>query len=402
MPLTDLDCRTAKPKDKPYKLSDGNGLQLWVAVAGSRNWRFAYRRDGKQRSVLLGAYPTVGLGEARRKRDQARREMWEGRDPADMVAEQKTEPADRNFRTVALAWFDTVKGGWKPAHAERVWSRMKRDALSEIGEMALDDIEPRHVIDLIRKIESRGALDISRRIRQSIGQVFRYAIVEGWVRSNPASSDINVVLKPKPKVRHFAALKENELPGFFRQLATYDGERRTTIALLVTIQTMVRTKEIRFARWSEISNLDGKAPLWRIPADRMKMEREHVIPLARQTVALLKELRGLTGSYEHLFPAPTKKGVMSENTMLYAMYRMGYHSRATVHGFRTTASTVLNENGWDENWIERQLAHDDDDEVRASYNAAEYLDGRREMVQWWCDRLDDHREGRKVTWRRVS
>jgi integrase len=387
VPLTEIECRTAKPKTKPYKLTDANGLQLWVHTSGSRTWRLAYRFAGKQRSITFGQYPTITLGEARRKRDDVRRLLWEGRDP-EAVVTTTTASVDRTFKAVATTWFELRKDGWVEDHAKRVWSRLVNDVFPEIGTMEVQDIKVRHILTVIRKVEDRGALDVSRRIRQTIGKIFQFAIVEELCEVNPATEDLNVALKPKPKVKHFASLKEAELPEFFERFATYNGDAITRYALQFTIQTLVRTSETRFAAWCEFEDLDGGAPLWRIPPERMKMGREHLVPLSRQTVALLRDLRSITGKYDLLFPASTKKGVISQNTMIFAMYRMGYHSRATVHGFRGTASTILNENGFNEDWIERQLAHDEDDEIRAAYNSAEYLPGRRQMVQWWCDRLD--------------
>lgn len=396
MPLTDAACRTAKPRDKPYKLSDGGGLQLWVSASGSRIWRMAYRFDGQQKTVTLGSYPALSLAHARELRDDHKRVLKTGLDPARPVAvapaadpTASTEPAkpDRRFRVVAKVWFEAVSGPWVEAHRARVWSRMQHDVFPEIGDRSLSEIGPQDILVLVRKVEARGALDVSRRIKQSIGAVFRFAAAEGWHTENPAA-DIGPALRARPKVVHFAALKEADLPNFLRKLDAYDGDRLTRLAMLFTIQTMVRTNETRFGRWSEFEDLDGKAPLWRIPPHRMKMGREHLVPLSRQTVAVLKDIRQISARYETLFPAPTKSGVISENTMIFALYRLGYHSRATMHGFRRTASTLLNEQGWNRDWIEKQLAHDEDDDVRAAYNAAEYLPGRRKMLQWWCDRLD--------------
>jgi integrase len=398
MALTDMLCRNAKGRDRPYKLSDSGGLQLWVHTSGSRTWRMAYRFDGKQKALSLGQYPDMSLARARELRDDHKKLLKTGVDPAAVIPAAKAEEAsalaseveDRRFRSIAKTWFDAVSGPWVEPHKERVWSRMEHDVFPEIGDKQVSEIMPPDVLALVRKVESRGALDVSRRIRQSVSQVFRFAIAEGWRDTNPAA-DIGAALKARPKVKHFAALKERDLPAFLRRLEAYDGDDFTRYALELTIQAMVRTNETRFARWDEFEDLDSRNPLWRIPPERMKMGREHVVPLARQTVVLLKALRQRTGNYEHLFPAPTKSGVISQNTMIFALYRMGYHSRATVHGFRRTASTILNENNWNRDWVEKQLAHDEEDEVRAAYNAAEYLPGRRKMVQWWCDRLDQLR-----------
>lgn len=395
MPLTDAACRTAKARSKTYKLSDAGGLQLWVSTSGSRIWRMAYRFDGKQKLLTFGPYPDVSLAQAREFRDDHKRRLKIGVDPAAMVEIASANDGtssdgvaeDRRFRTVAKAWYDAVSGPWVDAHKARVWSRMIQDVFPEIGDRQVSEIGPKDILAIIRKVEARGALDVSRRIKQTIGAVFRFAVAEGWHSGNPAA-DISPALRAKPKVVHFAALKEPDLPEFLRNLDAYDGDRVTRLAMLFTIQTMVRTNETRFARWAELEDLDGKAPLWRIPGERMKMRREHLVPLARQTVTLINQIKRTSARSEYLFPAPTKSGVISENTMIFALYRLGYHSRATMHGFRRTASTMLNEKGWNGDWIEKQLAHDEDDDVRAAYNAAEYLPGRRKMLQWWCDQLD--------------
>ncbi len=387
MPLSDVACRNAKPKGRPYKISDAGGLQLWVHTSGSRTWRMAYRHGGKQKALTLGTYPSMSLAEARIRRDEHKAVLRAGSDPV-VVTPTAPEPSQeaRTFGCAAKEWFGNAKDLWVKSHQDRVWSRIQKDVLPVLGARPIESIDGPEILSVIRTVEARGALDVSRRIRQSIGAVFAHAIAHGWVKHNP-SADIVPAMKPKPKVRHFASLKERDLPEFFRKLEAYDGDERTRLAMLLTIQTMVRTNETRFARWSEFEGLDGDKPLWRIPAQRMKMQREHLIPLAPYTVTLLNRIRELSLGQAHLFPAPGKEGVMSQNTMIFAMYRMGYHSRATMHGFRRTASTILNEHGWNRDWIEKQLAHDEADEIRGAYNAAEYLEGRREMLRWWCEQL---------------
>lgn len=369
--LSDAKCRNAKPTDKQQKLSDGGGLYLLVLPSGGRSWRLAYRFDGKQKALMLGQYPAVSLADARDAREEAKRKLAAGKDPAD-----KVEAA--TFDSFARRWHAAKKSQWVEEHAARVLARLERDALPAIGSKAITEIEPPDVVDLLRKVEERGALDITRRLKQSISSIFRFAIAEGKAKHNPAA-DVGEALKPKPKVKHFAKVKTKEIPELVRRMESYDGELETRLALLFTLHAGVRTQETRFAVWSEFDDLDGDEPLWRIPEERMKMRREHLVPLSPQAVALLREIRRLHNG-DRLFD-------LSQNTMLYALYRMGYHSRQTVHGFRGLASTVLNEAGFNEDWIEMQLAHDEEDEVRGAYNSAEYLPGRRQMMAWWSDYL---------------
>lgn len=369
--LTDAKCRNVKPLDRHQKLSDGGGLYLLVLSSGGKSWRLAYRFGGKQKAISLGKYPAVSLLQARELREAAKRKLALGKDPAD-----KEEAA--TFEAFAVRWHIAQKEQWVEAHAERVLARMERDVLPEIGHMPIDKIEPTDILALLRKVEQRGALDISKRLRQSIGAVFRFAIAEGKVKLNPAA-DVGDALKPRPKVRHFASLKAAEIPALVEAIHAYQGEAQTRLALFLTLHTFVRTNETRGARWSEFEGLRSDAPLWRIPKERMKMGREHLVPLTPQVVAILRELRDL-GDGDMVFDG------MSQNTMIFALYRMGYHSRLTVHGFRSMASTVLNEHGFNRDWIERQLAHVDN-EVRGAYNSAEWLKGRREMMEWWSNYL---------------
>ena len=278
------------------------------------------------------------------------------------------------------------------------------DVFPQIGSRPIAEIDAPELLDVIRKVEQRGVLETARRLRQSCGQIFRYAIVTGRAKHDP-STDLRGTFRARARKRGHKAMSRDELPHFLRALEAYDGDPRTRIALRLMILTFVRTGELRAARWSEFENLQGAKPLWRVPAERMKMKREHLVPLAPQVVALLRELRGLPGSdaSPFLFPSPSREGCMSYNTMLYALYRMGYHSRATVHGFRAMASTALNEMGFPPDVIERQLAHQEGNAVRAAYNRAEYLGERCAMMKYWADCVDVLREGgRGLALRRVS
>lgn len=392
MPLTDTAIRNAKPRAKPYKLSDAGGLHLLVNPNGSRLWRLAYRFAGKQKTLALGAYPAVSLAKAREGRDDAKQRLAEGLDPSVEKRRQNlaAKTAGGNtFKALAEEFLANRRHTLTPYYAGQLGRRLARDVYPTLGHRPIDDIDSPELLDVLRKIEKRGALEQARRVRQTVGQIIRYAIVTGRARQDP-SAPLRDALKPKGRQQHHKAMPRDELPEFLRALDTYEGDPRTTIALRLILLTMVRTTELRAACWVEFEHLDGREPLWRIPAERMKMRFEHLVPLSSQAVAALKELRDLPGAGKgFLFPSPSREGCMSNNTLLYALYRMGYHSRATVHGFRGVASTILNEMGYPPDWIERQLAHDERNEIRGAYNSAQYLPGRRSMLQRWADWLDE-------------
>jgi integrase len=304
--------------------------------------------------------------------------------------EQKKKAGEREVRTfevVAKRWFALRKSGWVKSYGERVWARIKDDLISQFGTVPIAEVDSSDVLRALRKIEARGALEMAKRVKQYVDDIFKYARSEGWVSANPTDELYRALAKNPPKKRR-AALKPVEMPEFMGRLAAYDGRALTKLAFRLTLLTFVRTSETRFAVWSEFEGLDGPEPLWRIPAERMKMRHEHLVPLSRQAVAALEELRALRLRSPLLFPAATKERVISQNTMIFALYRMGYHGRAPVHGFRGTASSLLNVTGVNGDWVERQLAHSEQDEIRASYNAAEWLPQRRRMMQWWADWLD--------------
>ena len=379
MPLTDTACRNAKGREKPYKLSDGHGLYLFVSPNGSRLWRQKYRHGGKEKTLSFGAYPVVGIAEARAKSANARHALQDGLDPS-RKSPDGARVAD-TFESVAREWLDNMDHTWSPGHAQRVRARFEGDVFPHIGKRAITDIEAPDVLDLLRKVEARGAIEMAKRVRQPIGQVFRYAIATGRARRDP-TPDLRGALKPSPRVRHQAKLAAKDLPEFLTRLRAYDGEV-TALALELLIHTWLRTGEVRLGTWDEI---DGD--IWRIPAERMKMSRDHLVPLTPQVQKILARLKALSNGSAYIAPG-FNGGTMSANTLIYAIYRMGYHSRATVHGFRGTASTICNESGlFRGDVIERQLAHAPGDEVRAAYNAAEYLPERRAMLEWWSDYLE--------------
>jgi integrase len=398
MPLTDTAYRNAKPDVKPRKMADGGGLYLFIVASGGKLWRLDYRWYGKRKTLSLGSYPAVGLADARQRREAAKKLLSEGKDPGAAKQEAKRAAklaAENTFEAVARLWHANEKDGWTDRYAAHVKSRLEADIFPEFGARPIVEIEAPEVLAALRKVERRGALEIAKRLRQTVGQVFRFGIVTGVAKRDP-SADLKGALKAAGRQVHHKAMPREELPGFLQALDSYDGDARTRIALRLVVLTFVRTTELRAARWSEFEDLDGEAPLWRIAPERMKMQREHLVPLARQAVGALKELKELSGQNPYLFPSHAAEGFMSNNTMLYALYRLGYHGRATVHGFRGVASTLLNEWGFNPDWIERQLAHDERDAVRAAYNSAQYLLDRRRMMQHWADALDAMAESGKV------
>ncbi|MER9504693.1 integrase arm-type DNA-binding domain-containing protein [Mesorhizobium sp. M0579] len=394
MPLSDAACRNAKAGDKPRKLSDGGGLFLLVQPTGGKLWRLAYRFQLKQKTLAFGAFPAVGLKDARLLRQGAKELLAKGLDPAQQKKIAKREAqleASNTLEMVAEEWFDARKHAWTPGYSDRIWRRLQSDVLDVIGSRPINAIEPPELLQVIRAIERRGAVVLAKRILQVTGQVFRFAIASGRAARDP-SQDLRGALRSAGSTKHRASLKAGELPGFLRSLEQYRGERATALALKLIVHTFLRTAEVRFGQWQEFEGLDGDSPLWRIPAYRMKTRNEHLIPLTPQVTAILSELKQLAGTNRHILPAPAKDGVISQNTLIYALYRMGYHSRATVHGFRGTASTILNEHGFNRDWIERQLAHTERSDVRAAYNTAEWLADRRKMLIWWSKYLDTARE----------
>lgn len=411
MALNDTALRNAKPKDKPYKLSDAGGLFLLVQPNGSRLWRLAYRYAGKQKTLAIGGYPLISLADARTKRDEAKRLLLDGKDPGEekKAAKREQHKAETSrFRAIALEWFENQGDRWAESYSTRIWSRIEDDLLPPLGDRQIDEIEPLEMLEALRKIEARGAIESAKRIKNYASQVFQYALVTGRV-TRDVTADIGRALKPIPKnsVKRRASLKADELPEFLRKLDAYDGEEETQLALKTILLTFVRTNEVRFAVKQEFENLDGKEPLWRIPDERMKMKLPHLVPLAPQVVPIIQRLIDMNTKSDLLFPSMdgnrTGNKAMSENTMIYAMYRMGYRSRATVHGFRSTASTILNERQFPSDIIERQLAHVEQNEVRAAYNAAEWLPARRDMMNWWADYIDmQRRHGQVVRHLRVA
>jgi len=388
MPLTDIAIRTAKSKDKAYKLYDAGGLYLGIQPNGGKWWRYEYRFGGKRKLLALGVYPDVSLANARERHADARKMLAAGNDPSQVKQEAKRIAilkSENTLEAIAREWHENSLNTWTPKHAENVIKRLEGDIFPKLGNRPINQISAPELLSTLRLIEKRGALDLCRTIAQYCSRIFAYGIATGKCERNPAM-DLRGALKT-PVSKHHSHLKVSDLPEFLQKLEVYDGELQTKLGLKLLMLTFVRTTELRGAEWAEI---DWDKAEWRIPASRMKMKDPHIVPLSKQVLAIFKELQQQNGKWQFVFPQQYKPSkCMSENAMLYALYRMGYRSRTTGHGFRATASTVLNENGFPPDHIERQLAHIERNKVRAAYNHAQYLPERRRMMQWWADYIEN-------------
>lgn len=389
MPLTDTAAKNAKPKAKPYKLGDSGGLFLLVATNGGRWWRLKYRFDGKEKLLSVGIYPEVSLKQARDRRDEARRLLAEGIDPGEhrKVTKVAQSDADPNtFEAVALEWITKLQSTWTENHADKIRRRLERDLFPWIGKRPIASIEPQDVLTALRRIEARGRIETAHRALQNCSQIFRYAVATQRMASDPAR-DLRGALPPV-KEKHHPSLTDPKAVGeLLVALASYKGSFVTACALRLAPLLFVRPGELRRAEWSEF---DLDAAEWRIPAGKMKARVQHIVPLSTQAVAIFKELQPVTSRSKYVFPGlRSAQRPMSENTVNAALRRLGYaKDQMTGHGFRSIASTRLNEMGWNKDAIERQLAHGERDPVRAAYNYAEHLPERRKMMQAWADYLD--------------
>ena len=395
--LTAKACVNATSADKSIrKLHDGGGLYLWVYYDGRKYWRLRYWIDGTEKSLSLGVYPEISLKEARERRDVNRKLMSELIDPS---AERKAKKVRRkiaaanSFEAVAREWYGKQLHTWVPHHADDVRRRLESNTFPYIGTRPIAEVEAPELLEMVRKIEKRGAYDLAHRLLQVCGQVFRYGIATGRCKRD-ISADLRGALTPHVK-KHQAAVRPEELPDLLRAIDTYaeQGDQQTMFALQLLALTFVRTNELIGAEWQEF---DLEAKLWIIPAGRMKMRTEHIVPLSSQAVAILSELKVMAGHSRFVLPGRNRDRPISNNTMLFALYRLGYKGKMTGHGFRAVASTILNEQGWRPDVIERQLAHCERDEVRGAYNRAEYLPERVKMMQKWANYLDALKAGAKV------
>jgi integrase len=393
MPITAIQVKEAKPSDKDYKISDSDGMYLLVKTNGRKYWRLDYRFAGKRKTFAIGVFPLVSLKSARESRHEAKKLLAEGVDPSQVKKERRRQSTVPTFEEIAVKWWHHERDKWADSHADRVMKRLADNSFKALGRLPADQVTPLQVIDVIKKIEARGALDVANRVKQCIKAVYRYAIQHGIVITNPAG-DLDGIVKAR-KVTHRPSLPKKELPEFLNCLEGYSKRGRilTQLSIKLLVLTFVRSIEIRGARWEEF---DLEANLWRIPAERMKMKVEHLVPLSQQSIDVIQRIRVITGRYELVFPSEVNRTkTMSDNTMRQAVFKMGFDgktlgkSKAVPHGFRATASSILNEEGFNPDAIERQLAHQERNGVRAAYtHHARYIDERTKMMQWWADFLD--------------
>lgn len=406
MPLTDVKIRNTKPEAKPVKLVDGGGLYLEVRPSGAKLWRYRYRIEGKENVFAVGEYFNdkrvghVSLDEARGERDKARVLVKQGIHPAHhRQAERLATHAENanTFEAVAREWIGKKKPGWTPYYLRQVERFMQADVFPKIGKLPIRSVTAAHLLEIVKLIEGRGAETVAVLVRQWASAIFRYAVATLRADSDPAAALKGAI--HRPKVEHHKPMTRDQIGDFVKALDGYAGYRTTVIALRLMLLTFVRTVELRGAEWSEF-DLDRAE--WRIPGPRMKMREPHTVPLSWQAVELLRELHSYTGGRTFLFPNyRNPKACMTATTLNRALERMGFNGKGSIgfsaHGFRATASTILNETGFRPDVIERQLAHAERDKTRASYNQAEYMPERRAMMQQWADMVDSIAAGGTVT-----
>lgn len=386
MALTDIQIKRAKPQDKPYTMNDGHGLSLLIKPDGSKGWRFRFRFAGKARLMSFGSYELVSLAEAREKRDTARKQVANGIDPVEERKAQKLAQklsTENSFESVSREWHAAKADRWTIAYREEIIKTFEQDVFPFIGKRPISEIKPLELLEVLKRIEKRGALEKTRKVRQRCGEVFRYAIITYRAEYNPAP-DLAIALAI-PKQKHHPFLSAEELPHFVRDLESYTGSIITKNATKILMMTGVRTQEMRFATWSEIDLIKG---IWEIPAERMKMRRPHIVPLSSQVIELFKQLQPITSDYPYVFIGRNdRRKPISKESVNQVIESLGYKGRTTGHGFRHTLSTILHEMGFESAWIEIQLAHVDKNTIRGTYNHALYLDKRKYMMQKYSDFL---------------
>ncbi|EOW0730311.1 tyrosine-type recombinase/integrase [Klebsiella pneumoniae] len=387
MKLNARQVDAAKPKEKAYKLADGAGLYLEVVPSGSRYWRMKYRFNGKEKRMAFGVYPAVSLAQARALRDEAKKKLAEGIDPSFAKKEEKLVRDVRlhnTFQAVALEWHGTKVSRWSEGYASDIIEAFNKDIFPYIGQQPVNEIKPLVLLNVLRRMESRGATEKAKKVRQRCSEVFRYAIVTGRAEYNPAADLTSAMSGHESK--HYPFLTVEELPDFFKALSGYTGSPLIVLAARLLILTGVRTGELRGAFWSEF---DLEKAVWEIPAERMKMKRPHLVLLSTQALEIVQQLKVMSGQYPLVFPGRNDpRKTMSEASINQVFKRIGYTGKVTGHGFRHTMSTILHEKGFNTAWIETQLAHVDKNAIRGTYNHALYLEGRKEMMQWYGDYVD--------------
>ncbi len=389
MPLTDTALRAAKPTEKTQKSFDGNGLYLIITPKGAKSWRLKYRFQGKEKLISLGPYPLVSLKEARERSLVARKTLEGGIDPS-AERKQAKNKTQNTFELVAREWHEMQSTKWTKTTATAVMQRMKRNFFPFIGAKPIDEVTAPEILALLRKVEARGTISSAHDLKHACSGVMRYAIATGRAERDP-TADLRGALTPNRK-KHRPALTAPEAVGnLMHAIYNYQGSLVVRSALQLLAFTFCRSTEIRNAEWKEF---DFEDKLWRIPAERMKMKRDHLVPLSKQAIAVLEKLRMYSGKGQYVFPCYRSETVSFGKTALQRAIRvMGFErDEMCPHGFRSMASTLLNEQGYNADWIERQLAHVSNNQVRAAYNRAEYLPERRKMLQEWADYLDKLRK----------
>ncbi|HDV4848653.1 TPA: tyrosine-type recombinase/integrase [Escherichia coli] len=405
MSLTDAKIRTLKPSDKPFKVSDSHGLYLLVKPGGSRHWYLKYRINGKESRIALGAYPAVSLSDARQQREGVRKMLALNINPVQQrAAERGSRTPDKVFKNVALAWHKSNRK-WSQNTADRLLASLNNHIYPVISNLPVSELKPRHFIDLLKRIEEKGLLEVASRTRQHLSNIMRHAVHQGLIDTNPAAN-LGGVTTP-PVRRHYPALPLERLPELLERIGAYhQGRELTRLAVLLMLHVFIRSSELRFARWSEI---DFTNRVWTIPATRepiigvrysgrgAKMRMSHIVPLSEQSIAILKQIKDITGNNELIFPGdhnPYKP--MCENTVNKALRVMGYDTKKDIcgHGFRAMACSALMESGlWAKDAVERQMSHQERNTVRMAYiHKAEHLEARKAMMQWWSDYLEACRE----------
>ncbi len=410
MKLTNIKCKNAKPLDlpskSPKKLADGNGLYLWVMPNAKKYWRFRYKDvRGKYRELAIGVYPEITLSEARDTTREARSMLRDGIDPNTHkkdIREQRQDEAGNTFELIAREWHTHKKSEWTPDHAQTIISRLEKDVFPVIGNRPIKEITHSHLLNLAKKVQERGANELAKRIIQLSVHIFQYAIITARADTNIAN-DLKGLIKPKPKT-HFASIEAKDLPEFLKALRSNQARlfRQTQIGVELLMLTFVRTGELIKAEWNEFDFDEGQ---WIIPAKRMKMNRDHIVPLSNQVIFLLNELRELHKHPKYVFPSQiNSKNHMSNNTILMAIKRMGYKGKMTGHGFRALAmSTLMERLGYRHEVPDLQLAHAKKGDVARAYDRAQFMDERTQMMQEWADYLDDiYRTGEIIPFRSTA
>lgn len=392
MPLTELQVKNAKPKQKAYKLTDGEGMYLEVAPNGGRYWRLKYRHLGKEKRLALGVYPEISLADARDRRFEARKLVANGMDPSSHKQEVKKaaiEAAAITLESVYQQWLKKKRNGLSERYMGFMERRIEKDILSMLGHEPISGITPKQIISVLQAVEARGAHELARRLKQSLDEIFRHGRTHQLTANNPMIDIKSRDLFERQEKGHFAAIQPDEIPAFLKALRSNKGRLYplTQMAVELLMLTFVRTSELIEARWEEI---DWKHKQWLIPAARMKMRRDHIVPLSTQALAILEQLKEISGNRDYIFPGQVNpKNHMSNNTILQALASMGYKGKMTGHGFRALAMTTLKERlDYRHEVVDRQLAHAQKNKIDAAYDRAKFLKDRQLMMQDWADFLD--------------